>query len=80
MTFFFKGYGAHRDLHPFPTRRSSDLSPRALRRDVNKLSSTIFKTFHSAEKNVLNIAASHRLAVRVATTIEVVFMLLFGLR
>src|SRR3712207_8433756 len=24
--FFFKGYGDHRDLHSFPTRRSSDLS------------------------------------------------------
>src|SRR5437764_7923332 len=23
--FFFKAYGAHRDLHSFPTRRSSDL-------------------------------------------------------
>src|SRR2546423_1785800 len=23
--FFFKGNGDHRDLHPFPTRRSSDL-------------------------------------------------------
>src|SRR5688500_20081969 len=23
--FFFHGYGAHRDLHSFPTRRSSDL-------------------------------------------------------
>src|SRR3712207_8551887 len=25
MLFFFKSYGAHRDLHSFPTRRSSDL-------------------------------------------------------
>src|SRR5688572_33246487 len=24
-TFFFKRYGDHRDLHSFPTRRSSDL-------------------------------------------------------
>src|SRR5437764_2708618 len=24
--FFFSSYGAHRDLHSFPTRRSSDLS------------------------------------------------------
>src|SRR5699024_12866731 len=24
-SFFFHGYGAHRDLHSFPTRRSSDL-------------------------------------------------------
>src|SRR3712207_8232670 len=23
--FFFKGYGAHQDLHSFPTRRSPDL-------------------------------------------------------
>src|SRR5437773_5965378 len=23
--FFFQGYGRHRDLHSFPTRRSSDL-------------------------------------------------------
>src|SRR5688572_31435373 len=25
MIFFFEGYGDHRDLHSFPTRRSSDL-------------------------------------------------------
>src|SRR5207248_9132753 len=25
--FFFSCYGAHRDLHSFPTRRSSDLEP-----------------------------------------------------
>src|SRR5438477_3934668 len=25
LFFFFSGYGAHRDLHSFPTRRSSDL-------------------------------------------------------
>src|SRR2546430_17445969 len=25
MVFLFKGYGDHRDLHSFPTRRSSDL-------------------------------------------------------
>src|SRR5690349_23247140 len=25
--FFFYSYGAHRDLHSFPTRRSSDLIP-----------------------------------------------------
>src|SRR5438093_6705219 len=24
--FFFESYGAHRDLHSFPTRRSSDLT------------------------------------------------------
>src|SRR5438477_4163780 len=28
MLFFFQGYGDHRDLHSFPTRRSSDLRPR----------------------------------------------------
>src|SRR5690606_39525061 len=26
-SFFSCGYGDHRDLHPFPTRRSSDLGP-----------------------------------------------------
>src|SRR5438552_9706579 len=26
LLFFFQCYGAHRDLHSFPTRRSSDLS------------------------------------------------------
>src|SRR5690242_21600314 len=26
MSFSIKAYGAHRDLHSFPTRRSSDLS------------------------------------------------------
>src|SRR5690349_25149607 len=27
--FVFEGYGDHRDLHSFPTRRSSDLPPPA---------------------------------------------------
>src|SRR5690242_21305588 len=27
QSFFFSCYGAHRDLHSFPTRRSSDLQP-----------------------------------------------------
>src|SRR5690606_40970407 len=26
LSFFFYSYGAHRDLHSFPTRRSSDLA------------------------------------------------------
>src|SRR6266536_6170217 len=30
--FFFEWYGDHRDLHSFPTRRSSDLAGRALGR------------------------------------------------
>src|SRR5947207_10939716 len=30
--FFFSLYGDHRDLHSFPTRRSSDLQRRTLRR------------------------------------------------
>src|SRR5437868_8752527 len=30
--FFFYCYGAHRDLHSFPTRRSSDLAQHPLRR------------------------------------------------
>src|SRR5688572_33061131 len=30
FSFFLYGYGDHRDLHSFPTRRSSDLDPRAL--------------------------------------------------
>src|SRR5579862_5740768 len=29
LSFFFEGYGDHRDLHSFPTRRSSDLLARA---------------------------------------------------
>src|SRR5947209_11780091 len=29
MCFFFYGYVSHRDLHSFPTRRSSDLRPTA---------------------------------------------------
>src|SRR3712207_8456716 len=28
--FFFEGYGDHRDLHSFPTRRSSDLLMRGV--------------------------------------------------
>src|SRR5947199_7545326 len=28
VTFFFKGHRHHRDLHSFPTRRSSDLEQR----------------------------------------------------
>src|SRR5689334_16514375 len=35
LLFFFYGYGAHRDLHSFPTRRSSDLRSRsATPRDI----------------------------------------------
>src|SRR5688572_30886544 len=30
ILFFFSRYGDHQDLHSFPTRRSSDLDPRAL--------------------------------------------------
>src|SRR5207244_12561382 len=30
-TFFFSKHGEHRDLHSFPTRRSSDLIEQALR-------------------------------------------------
>src|SRR5438270_12765278 len=30
--FFFYPYGPHRDLHSFPTRRSSDLAPPAVGR------------------------------------------------
>src|SRR5690348_18485804 len=31
MQFFFEGHGDHRDLHSFPTRRSSDLRRRTRR-------------------------------------------------
>src|SRR5207302_9167228 len=31
LFFFFKSYGPHRNLHSFPTRRSSDLGPVAVR-------------------------------------------------
>src|SRR5262249_60924701 len=33
--FFFKCYGDHRDLHSFPTRRSSDLNVRSSLMAVN---------------------------------------------
>src|SRR5438067_9054026 len=42
--FFFHSYATHRDLHSFPTRRSSDLSyaeERASRRPLHKVSVTI---------------------------------------
>src|SRR5438034_5758028 len=29
MLFFYSSYSSHRDLHSFPTRRSSDLVPRS---------------------------------------------------
>src|SRR5207249_11819960 len=32
--FFFYCYGAHRDLHSFPTRRSSDLAPSGAERSA----------------------------------------------
>src|SRR5947207_8018983 len=35
--FFFSSYGAHRDLHSFPTRRSSDLEPDLERGDAGAL-------------------------------------------
>src|ERR1051326_230393 len=33
--FFFQSYGDHRDLHSFPTRRSSDLNAAALQGKLN---------------------------------------------
>src|SRR5438445_9288492 len=32
LLFFFYSYGSHRDLHSFPTRRSSDLQSLTIRR------------------------------------------------
>src|SRR5205809_4239004 len=42
--FFFEGYGDHRDLHSFPTRRSSDLTvvPDHLRGRLVAISSMFF--------------------------------------
>src|SRR5690554_7334161 len=34
--FFFQSYGDHRDLHSFPTRRSSDLKIKGLKSKVGK--------------------------------------------
>src|SRR5690349_24427523 len=31
--YFYRCRGGHRDLHSFPTRRSSDLSPRQMQKD-----------------------------------------------
>src|SRR5437762_7148357 len=44
--FFFKRYGDHRDLHSFPTRRSSDLIT-TRRRFLTRLSANqSFRPFH----------------------------------
>src|SRR5690606_41717187 len=40
-TFFFCRYRAHRDLHSFPTRRSSDLHPSVLNAPQNYILSRI---------------------------------------
>src|SRR5437868_8996128 len=38
LSFFFRCYGTHRDLHSFPTRRSSDLGENAARQQSGKRS------------------------------------------
>src|SRR5205814_7537295 len=37
LLFFFYGHGAHRDLHSFPTRRSSDLESKFIYASVASL-------------------------------------------
>src|SRR5438093_13774933 len=37
MRFFFNSHGAHRDLHSFPTRRSSDLDEEPKKRVIHGL-------------------------------------------
>src|SRR5436309_11775325 len=47
-SFSFESYGDHRDLHSFPTRRSSDLPPKVdecIRKDV--CGTTAFLGYHS---------------------------------
>src|SRR5688572_31074171 len=39
LSFFFQSYGAHPDLHSFPTRRSSDL---VVQSNINDLASPLF--------------------------------------
>src|SRR5438552_14164094 len=45
--FFFYCSGAHRDLHSFPTRRSSDLDPIAGRGPRHEHDSTIAQPTHA---------------------------------
>src|SRR5690242_5854114 len=67
--FFFYGYGDHRDLHSFPTRRSSDLPCRSIYRWTRATSTAIvtavtseaqaltrrFGTVHATALNMTNM-------------------------
>src|SRR5437899_8905178 len=48
LFFIFYCYGDHRDLHSFPTRRSSDLGTNTLRSQASFATSTLLKGSSSA--------------------------------
>src|SRR6266542_6894906 len=56
LFFFFDGYGDHRDLHSFPTRRSSDRAPAVF------TTAGTFVDVARARARPLEVAASNWLA------------------
>src|SRR6266508_918280 len=64
LFFFFKSYGDHRDLHSFPTRRSSDLA------DATGIRTPLLFWLHSARREAELHRRLHRgpLPIPVATT------------
>src|SRR3712207_9013162 len=60
MVFFFKGYGDHRDLHSFPTRRTSDLRPGRPSRGVPPPTSAATPSRKSAQKPGCSAGRSSR--------------------
>src|SRR5438105_15315428 len=60
ISFFFYVYGAHRDLHSFPTRRSSDLVVQRLL----ELGEAVAQDDHHEVTPVVGASARRPLAVR----------------
>src|SRR4029434_2313678 len=67
LLFFFEGYGDHRDLHSFPTRRSSDLK---LPIGPPPISPKVFNSRTEGRRALKVISVSHNL--RFLNTLDLV--------
>src|SRR3712207_8121009 len=61
MCFFFEGYGDHRDLPSFPTRRSSDLASSAREVPVSGSSSARVETLRPTPTTTAPLPTSARM-------------------
>src|SRR5690348_18458512 len=59
--FFFQWHGAHRDLHSFPTRRSSDLIAAA--QGARQLDAAVADALEPADQEALRIPQAAHFAV-----------------